>query len=208
MIVDEGAGGLIRRVAGILAQPKEEWLRIGAEPVDAPRLYGGYVLPLAIASALAGMIGSALVAFLWAGLMAGLAAAAIWAIASIALLFLLVWATSAAITTLAERFQVRRDPAASLKIAAYSVTPVMVAGLAQIVPVVGGLMVVLGLVYAVYVLHLGIAALLNPPSDTASTFTAAVVIAVILAAMIATSLTGCFTGLVVLSVVGLDGFGV
>jgi hypothetical protein len=161
---------LIDRVKTILLSPKDEWPRIAAEPATVQSLYTGYIVILAAFGPLA-----LLVSFAVLGLGAGLGAALftyIHSLVDVAILALIV-------DVLAPTFGGTKDYVASLKLVTYSFTALWVAQIALLIPVAGGLVVLIGLVYAFYLFFLGVPVLRRSTADRAIPFTIVVVISAI-----------------------------
>ncbi len=173
--------GLVERAKNICLRPKSEWTAIAGESTPSPALITGYVLPLAAISALAGLIGGAVVGRtlpfvgtyrLPIGTALGLAAFHVgMAVVSVVVLSLII-------NALAPRFAGKRDPGQALKLAAYSYTPAWLAGVLRIVPGLG-LLVLLGALFGLYLLYVGLPRLMKSPEDRSLGYTAVVVVCAI-----------------------------
>jgi Yip1 domain len=173
----------IDRVKNILLSPKGEWPTIAGESATVQSLYIGYIVILAAIGPLA-----MLVSFGVLGLGFGVGAAVfayIHSLVGVAILALIV-------DLLAPTFGGTRDFVAAMKLVAYSLTAVWVAQIALLIPVVGMLVVLIGLVYAFYIFFLGVPVLKKATADKAVPFTIVVLISAIvlmyLLGMIARSL--------------------
>lgn len=160
-----GGRGSIERVKNILLKPKEEWARIAAEPVDVPRLYVGYVLPLAALGALAFFIGYSLIGYSGFGiayrvpLVAGAIGAALQTIAYAGAIYVIAVVANA----LAPSFGSTQNQGQAHKLVAYSFTAALLAGVFAILPAVAALSLV-GL-YSLYLLYVGLPVMMNTPGD-------------------------------------------
>ncbi len=187
---------LIGRVKNICLTPKTEWSVIATESTPTANLITGYVLPLAGVAAVAGFIGGSLIgqSVPFVGtyrtpLATGLGLAVFSVIAAVIGVFVI----SLIINALAPTFAAQKDSAQALKVAAYSFTPAWIAGVFQILPVLG-LLALLGAVYGLYLLYLGLPRLMKCPQDKAIGYTAVVVICAIVISVVLTAVGGTITG--------------
>ena len=172
---------MIERVKNICLTPKTEWPVIAGEPTSSAGLITGYVVPLAAIGAAAGFIGGSLVGrtvpfigTVRAPLAAGLVAAVFAFVGAIIGVFIV----SFIINALAPSFGAEKNSALAFKVAAYSYTPALVAGVFQIVPGLGALAALVGL-YGLYLLYLGLQSLMKAPQDKAIGYSAVVVVCAI-----------------------------
>ncbi len=170
---------IARRAQAILLRPKEEWVKIKAEPSTAAGLFTSYALVLAAVPAVFQFLGRVLIERLpvighWpVGTALGNAAVAyVLSLATVYLFALIV-------NGLAPSFGSAKNMTSALKLAVYSMTPGWVAGVLYIVP---GLWV-LGIVasfYGLYILYLGLdAPMMETPKDKVGSYFAASVLVVI-----------------------------
>ena len=160
----------IDRIKKILLSPKDEWQTIAGESATVQSLYVGYIVILAAIGPLA-----MLVSFGVLGLGFGVGAAVfayIHSLVGVAILALIV-------DLLAPTFGGTRDFVAAMKLVAYSLTAVWVAQIALLIPVVGMLVVLIGLVYAFYLFFLGVPVLKKATADKAVPFTIVVLISAV-----------------------------
>ena len=176
MTVAEGpkSVGLVARVQNILMRPAAEWGVIDAEPATVGGIYTGYVLILAAIPAIASVIGS--MAFGHAFAIAG---ALILAVSSYVLALVGVFVVAFIIDALAPSFDGQRNQIQALKLVAYSYTAAWVAGAAQILPIVGGLITLVGGLYSLYLMYLGLPKLMkSPPQKTVGYFVVSLLVAI------------------------------
>jgi hypothetical protein len=171
------------RVVNILKDPKSEWPVIAAESTDVGRLYLEYIIPLSaipVVASFIGMmwVGSALVAtgVTTGGLMWWLG----FSIATYVLGLVGIYIDAVVIEWLAPKFKSSGSRVDALKLVAYSMTPVWIAGILQLVPLLGILAIVAG-IYAIYLCYLGLPHVMKTPPDQVVIFmiVAAVVILVV-----------------------------
>jgi hypothetical protein len=179
-IVDGGGGGaargLIGRVQEIILRPTPTWEIIDGEAATVGGLYRGYVIPLAAIPAVCGFIGA--VVFGWG--MFGvhyrppLIGSALWAIVSFALQLAGVYVLGLVIDALAPSFGGTKSPIQAFKVAAYSGTAAWLAGVFQLIPMIGFLGIV-GL-YSLFLLYKGLPRLMKAPQDKALGYTIVVIV--------------------------------
>ncbi len=175
---------LIARVKGMILAPADEWRAIQREPVELVPLMTRYVMILAAIPAIAGML--LLMAF-------GLFFTAIAsAIVGYVLSVIGVIVTAKIVEILAPKFGGPSDADAALKLAAFAPTVAWVAGAAIIVPILGGLVALVGAFYALYTLYVGVPIVMRVPQEKALTFTLAVIGVAIVVNLAVRLLTGVF----------------
>jgi hypothetical protein len=165
---------IVERVRRLCLSPDTEWAVIAGEHATLAALLTGYALPLAALSAIASLLGSTFI-----GLGAGFAVRA--AIVGLVLSLIGVVILSAVIDALAPTFGAARSSQSAAKVAAYTPTPAWVAGIFQIIPVLGSLISLAGALYAFYLLYLGLRRVMKSPPDRAVAYTAVVVLVTIVA---------------------------
>jgi hypothetical protein len=151
---------LIDRVKNILITPKTEWDVINGESATPQSLFTGYVLPLAIVSA----IGPLLSGFLFAGVL-GLKYFLIIAIVAFISSIIGFYVSAYIIDLLAPSFASEKNLNKSAQLVAYSATPSYVAGLLSFIPVIGGLLKFAAWIYSVYIMYLGVGPLKKTEED-------------------------------------------
>ena len=184
--------GLIDRVKNILLKPKDEWAVIEGETASTADLLGGYVAPLAGIAALCGFIGSTIVGtslpyvgtyrtpiFWGMGI----------AILTFAMAFVSVFIVSFIIDALAPTFGAQKNSAQAMKVAVYAYTPGWLAGVFNIIPLLGILGIIAGL-YGIYLLYLGLPRLMKNPEEKSIGYTAVVVICTIVVSVILSMIVG------------------
>lgn len=127
---------LVDRVRNIVVNPEREWPVIAQERTDAAQIVTGYVVPLALVSALAGFVGSMLLAAVlpFGGLFGGFLGGLIGACISVLVVVIACYLVALIINVLAPYFGARADYNQAFKTAAYGNTPALAAGVLQIIP--------------------------------------------------------------------------
>jgi hypothetical protein len=173
----EAAQGLFARVKNILLSPSTEWPVIAAEPSSAGAIYFGYVAPLVAIGVVATFIGHSVIGISILGRV-GIVAGLAQAILSFLLSFLGVFLIALIVDLLAPSFGGQRDSLAALKVTVYSFTPGWVAGVLNLIPVLG----ILGIIaafYGLYLLYLGLPVLMRCPREKSIGYTIVTVICAI-----------------------------
>jgi len=159
---------IVQRVQSIILKPKEEWVRIKAEPATVRDLYRSYIMILAAVPAVFQFLGNLLV-----GRRLPMVGRSTWpigsALANAVLTYVLalaaVYLFALIVNELAPSFASTKSMTSALKLAAYSMTPVWVAGILYIVPGLSSL-VLLASLYGFYVLYLGFTTpMMETPKD-------------------------------------------
>jgi hypothetical protein len=187
---------LLDRVKSVCLSPDSAWATIANERVDTSTLILSYVLPLAGAAAVAQFIGLSLVgqSFGLLGtyrmpLTTGLGLA----IASLIFAAVGVVVMSFIIDALAPTFGAEKNREQALKVAVYSATPVWVAGVLQVIPALG-LVVLLGSLYALYLLYLGLPRLMKCPAEKTGGYLGSVIVSAIVIGLVGSLMVGRLGG--------------
>jgi hypothetical protein len=178
---------MIDRIKNICLTPNTEWRAIEQESATPGGLLTGYALPLAAVAAIAGFIGGSIVGmntflggYVRTPVTWGLVAA-IWGVIS-ALVGAVICAV--VVNALAPTFGGQQDSGRAFKVAVYSFTPAWVLGVLQVVPGLGLLGGLVGGLYAIYLLYLGLPVLMKAPAEKAIGYTAVTVVCVIVASIV------------------------
>lgn len=164
------------RAKNILIQPKEEWVRIDAEPATVSGLFISYAMILAAIGPVASIVGQSLL-----GLPIGYSIA--MAVVKYIVSLLVVFVTALIIDALAPSFGGTKNQVQATKLAVYSATPGWVIGILYLIPQLFALTAVLALIagiYGIYLLYLGLPRLMRVPEDKAVVYVIVVVVAWIL----------------------------
>ena len=193
------SSNLIERVKNILLQPRAEWDRIAVEPANTTGLYTGYLLPLAALAALCGLVGMSVFGYSFMGvtvrvpIVAGLASAVVRVVMTMVGAYLLAFITN----MLAPNFGSQPDMGQAQKLAVYSGTAGLIAGVFAIIPALAVLSI-LGL-YSLALLYLGLPRLMKTPEDKRIGYFATIIVVCIVLGLVAsvvfTALSGALGGL-------------
>jgi len=184
--------GLIARVKNILLSPSTEWPVVAAESTSASAIYLGYVAPLVAIGVIATFIGSSIVGIPYVGRL-GMVGSLAYAIVSFLLSFVGVFLLALIVDLLAPSFGGQRNSLAALKVTAYSLTPGWVADVLNVFPSLS----ILGLIaalYGLYLLYLGLPALMRCAQEKSIGYTIVTVICAIVMTVVIGVLTTCTIG--------------
>jgi hypothetical protein len=185
---------IVDRVRNICVTPATEWPVIENESTAPADLVVSYLAPLAAIGAIAGFIGSvfltSMLPFGGMGLFGGLVAAVVGFVMIIVMCFLIAFI----VNVLAPTFSGRQDFNQAFKATVYAYTPALVAGVAQIIPILGGLVAFIASLYSLYVLYLGLPYLMKAPKDKAPGYVIVVAICALVAGFIIFGVMGMFIG--------------
>ncbi len=155
------------RVVNILTRPSEEWPVIAAEQTSTGTLYTGYIMPLAAIPAVCMFVGLAVLGSiipLFGALGFGPAYWLASAIVSYVLGLVGVYVAALVVQQLAPSFQSEPNLLQALKLVAYALTPLWVAGVFSLIPPLGILRLLAGL-YGIYLCYLGVTPLMKKPQE-------------------------------------------
>ncbi|HEY6457456.1 MAG TPA: Yip1 family protein [Steroidobacteraceae bacterium] len=183
------ASNLLGRVKGILLTPRSEWPLIAAESDTIGGIYTGYILILAAIPALRVLLTARFLGF------------SVLPIVLTTYVMSLVGTFIVALIVdgLAPTFGGEKSQVQALKVVAYSYTASWIASLIGIVPGLGVLAALVGLIYGLYLLYLGLPFTMKCPADKSLGYTIVTVIAAIVVTVV--------LGLVVRSIGGFGYLG-
>jgi hypothetical protein len=190
-VVEPGSAGagLVARVKALLLRPSPTWDEIDLEPATVAGLFKGWVLPLAAIPAVAGAVG--LLVFGFSGGFMGFGysfrPSPAWVLGNALLQYglgvALVFVVGVVVNGLAKTFGGVQDHTQAMKVAAYAPTASWVAGAAMILPQLW-IVALLGGLYSLYLLYLGLPKLMKTPAERKLPYFAAVVAVAILASIV------------------------
>jgi len=186
---------LIDRAKNIIVTPKTEWEAIAADPTPTAQIITGYVLPLAAVAAVAGFIGMSVVGmslpFLGTYRM-GIGWGLGLAVYNVIMAVVFVYVVGFIVDALAPTFGGQKNMAQAVKLAAYSYTPAWLASILTIIPALS-ILVLIGALYGLYLLYLGLPRLMKNPAEKSAGYTALVVVCAIVVGFIISVIGGLIT---------------
>ena len=187
---------LIERVRGIVLSPKTEWEKIAAEPADVKSLFTGYAMILAAIPAVCGLIGSTVIGMslpIVGTIRTPIAAALVQMVLTYVLGLVVIYVVALIVDALAPTFDGQKNAMQTLKLVVYSSTPVWLAGVFALIPVLS-VLGILAALYGLYLLYIGLAPMMKNPQDKSIGYTALIIVCYIVLAII--------VGVIIASVVG------
>jgi hypothetical protein len=187
---------IVDRAKNIILTPKTEWTAIAAEEPNVGQIISGYVIPLALIPAVAAMIGYGLIgrgpvsSFTW-----GIAMAIIGFVVALGGVYL----TAYVVDMLAPNFGSQKNFGRAMQLVAYSYTPAWVAGILNIIPVLGVLVLVAS-IYGLYLMYLGFPHTMKTPDEKVVVY---MVVSIVVLIVVYFVLTALLTA-IVLGVFGLS----
>ena len=152
---------LVERAKNMIVSPKTEWNAVAAEEPNIQQILMGYVLPLALIPTLAAIIGWGAIGILgFTSFTYGIAMGLVQLINA----FLSVLIAGFVIDALAGSFGSTKNMGRAIQLVAYSMTPIWVFGVLNIIPAIGWLSFLLGL-YSLFLIYLGLTPLMKTPED-------------------------------------------
>ena len=187
---------IVDRAKNIILTPKTEWTAIAAEEPNVGQIISGYVIPLALIPAIAAMLGYGLIG-------RGMASSFTMGIAMAIIGFVValggVYLTAYVIDMLAPNFGSQKNFGRAMQLVAYSYTPAWVAGILNIIPVLGVLVLVAS-IYGLYLMYLGFPHTMKTPDDKVVVY---MVVSIVVLIVVYFVLTALLTA-IVLGIFGLS----
>lgn len=186
---------LMERVKAILLTPKAAWESIKGDNTTISGIYGEYLAPLAVIPAVASFIGQSVVGVtlpIVGHYRKPIASGLVSAVLCYVFTLIGIYIAAKVIEALAPTFGATKNGLNAFKVAAYSSTPALVAGVLSIIPTLSPLAILAGL-YGIYLLYLGLGALMVCPAEKSIGYTAASVVAMILISVLVGVLAGGLT---------------
>jgi len=186
---------LVERAQAILLKPAQTWPVIDAEPATVASIYKDWLVIMAAIPAVCGFIGMSVVGMGMFGfgyrmpLVGGLVTAIVGYGLSLAMAFVMALIVDA----LAPSFGGTKNQVGALKVMAYGMTAVYVAGVLKLIPALG-MLGILAACYSIYLVYLGLPVVMKCPQDKAAGYTAVVILIGIVAMVVVGTVSGLFLG--------------
>ncbi len=185
---------IVERAKAILLSPRTEWPVIEAEPSSVAQIYREYLVYLAAIPAIAGLIRGTIIgySFMGASVRVGFFAGLSGAILGFVLTLAMIYVLSLIVDALAPTFKGQKNPLAAFKLVAFAATAGLVAGIGELIPGLG-LLSILGALYTIYLIWVGIPVLMKCPPEKALPYTAVTIVCGIIAGFIVGAVTSAIT---------------
>jgi len=184
---------MFERIKQIILAPKTEWDVIAGENAPQSKVFMGYVLPLSLITLVAAFIGYGLIGFSVLGthfssISWGIRQAIVQWVVMVGGLYV----TALVINLFAETFGAKKNFDKAFSLVAYAYTPMLLAGIFYILPMLSFLVWVGGL-YSLYLLYLGLKPMMEAPAQKITTYFVVSLIGMIVATgVISAILTAIF----------------
>ena len=152
------------RLKGILLEPRNEWPKIAAEPATVQSIYVGWVMIFAAIGPIALL------------LIGGLTGGVKFAIGTYIMALVITFILALVVDALAPSFGGTKDFVAALKLTAYSYTAAWLAGIFNLIGMLGAILALLAAIYAWWTFYLGAPVLKKCAPEKAVPFTIVVVL--------------------------------
>jgi hypothetical protein len=157
--------GIINRAKNILLTPKNIWPLLATERAPHAQVLNSWVLPLAVLSSLAALIGYGIVGYSADGVrIVSMKSGFIHALLQLLTTIGGAYITALVINTLAEKFSSEKNLDQSFALVAYAYTPAWLGGIFQIIPALSFIGLLAGL-YGLYLLYIGLPFMLKTPQE-------------------------------------------
>jgi hypothetical protein len=178
-------------VKNLLLSPAKEWEVIKGESWTVGGLFTKYAMILAAIPAVAGLIGYSLfgISYGFGSYKLGIGTSLTWAILTYVLSLVGVYVLGFIIDVLAPSFGSTKDMVASLKVAVFASTPGWVAGILNIFPALG-ILVLIASIYGLVLLYMGLERVKSVPKEKMIGYFVVVLIAAIVVYVIIGAIVG------------------
>jgi hypothetical protein len=171
-------GKILSRIKAVLSSPQTEWPVIAAEPDTVGGLFRNYICVVAALPVIAYFIRGSLIGHGGWGMHihTPLGLGLLGLVLHYLLTLVVVYLVALIVNAFAPSFGGTKDSVQALKTVAYAWTAGWVAGIAIIIPWLGWLVAIAGVIYGIYLLYLGLPHTMRCPPERAGGYTAVIVI--------------------------------
>ena len=187
---------LIQRITNICLNPKTEWPVIEAETHSVADLYKNYIIILSAIPVLASFIGMTMFGInipFFGSIRTPMGMGLTNMVLSFGMGLISIYVISLIVDALAPSFGGEKNPMQALKVVAFAFTPAWVAGILNIIPSLGIIVLVASL-YSIYVMYLGLPILMKAPQEKAVAYTVVSVICAIVFSIISGIIVASISG--------------
>jgi hypothetical protein len=200
-------GRITERIKAILTTPRTEWPVAAAEPATVGSLYSNYILIVAALPAIAQFIKGSLIGVGGFGVIirTPIGMGLVGMVLHYLLTLVVVYVVALIVNALAPTFGGQKDQVQALKTIAYAWTAGWIGGIFVIIPWLGWLIALAGVIYGIYLLYLGLPYTMKCPPEKAGGYTAVSVIIAIVLSWIVTLIVGGVIGTAVYGGAAMSG---
>ena len=188
---------IIERVKLILTSPNTEWNTIDTEQTSAKELYIGYILILAAITPIAGFLKMSIFGIkipFMGRYRLGIGASLTNMVLTYAFTLAGVYIMALIVDMLAPSFGGSKNQIQALKTVTYAYTAAWIAGIAQLIPWLGILILLAGGLYSIYLLYLGLPVMMKCPKGKSAGYTAVSIVVVVIISFAISAVVGGITG--------------
>jgi hypothetical protein len=176
------ANKIIARAKAMVTSPRTEWPIAAAEPDTVGGLFSNYIIIMAAIPAIATFVKTSLIGTS-VGFLGGFRLPIGWGLEQMVVAYVLslvgVYVGALVVNALAPSFSGEKNQVQALKAVAYGYTAYWVASIALIIPGVGWLIALLGGLYSIYLLNMGLPVTMKCPPEKSVGYTAVTIIVMI-----------------------------
>lgn len=193
--IQSGSAGLVARAKAMLILPKAEWPRVAAETTEPMKVLTGYVVPLALISPIASLIGMQVfgINVLFTTIRPDLGSSIGIAVTSFVMSIVGVFVLAFIANWLSPKFGGRDNFPAAFRLVAYAMTASWVGGIFGLIPALAIIGALFGL-YSLYLLYLGTSPVMGVPEDKKLGYTLVTIVAAIVLYIVVGTVTAAITG--------------
>jgi hypothetical protein len=173
---------IIARAKAMITAPRSEWPNVAAEPDTVAGLYTNYIVLMAAIPAVAGFVKSSLLGTSL-GFFGSFRLPVGFGLEQMVLNYVLslvgVFIGALVVDALAPSFGGEKNQVQALKVVAYGYTGYWVASIALIIPALGWLVALLGALFSIYLLNMGLPFTMKCPPEKSVGYTAVTIIVMI-----------------------------
>ncbi len=185
---------ILERVKQISFKTKDTWAVIKEEEATVNGIFKSYLLILAAVPALANFLGRMIIGYpvpFSKSIRLNFGESLVTAIIEYAIMLLGIWVVAKVITFFAPKFSATQDEVKSFKLAVYSYSPYLAAGVLFIIPSLGILVGLVG-IYSLVVLYFGLPIVLDVPKNKVLPFFVVIIVSMIVVYIIIGTISHLF----------------
>lgn len=185
---------ILERVKQISFKTKDTWTVIKDEEATVSGIFKSYLLLLAAVPALANFLGRMIIGYpvpFSKSIRLNFGESLVTAIIEYAIMLLGIWVVAKVITFFAPKFSATQDEVKSFKLAVYSYSPYLAAGVLFIIPSLGILVGLVG-IYSLIVLYFGLPIVLDVPKNKVLPFFVVIIVSMIVVYIIIGTISHLF----------------
>jgi hypothetical protein len=189
---------IVTRAKSILLSPRTEWPNIAAEPETVAGLFTGYIMVLAAIPAIIRFASLSLIGVstgFFGAYRVGIGFGLTYMVVGYVLSLVGVYISALVVDALAPSFSGEKNQVQALKAVAYAYTASWIASIIGIVPGLGIIAALVGLVYSIYLLNMGLPYTMKCPPEKSIGYTAVSIIVAVIIVIVINAIVGAVVGM-------------